>query len=190
MRRDAGRRMGMIRRRSRQLQHWRHPQAAVGHVDESIQRLLAPLPMCLQTSYTYASLAIGSTIASIRAARNCTTKQIPYNLSVTLSPCGGIHGKLLMGNSSTRKILILSALPRNFVGKFLQRLLFEPPSRSGVFQNQDAAIVGRDLGSFPCLQRRKHGTRGGYGGGSNLVQVTQETQEAEGCALYHWHRRS
>jgi len=33
--------------------------------------------------------------------------------------------------------------------------LRETPSRSGVFEDENAAIVERDLGSFPCLQRRK-----------------------------------
>ena len=62
----------------------------------------------------------------------------------------GFIGKLLNAKNT-----YLSALSRNFVGKFMQRHLFGPPSRSGVFENQDAAIAKRDLGRFPCLQRRK-----------------------------------
>jgi hypothetical protein len=39
---------------------------------------------------------------------------------------------------------------KNFVEKFLRRILWWTPSRSGVFENQSPAIIERDFGSFPC----------------------------------------
>ena len=57
------------------------------------------------------------------------------------------------GNCSNTKIPIRSALPRDFVGKSLgERFSWRAPSRSGVFENEDAAIVEWDFGGFDDLE--------------------------------------
>ena len=64
--------------------------------------------------------------------------------------CCRIHG----GNAKARKYLSgprCQGFFEKFFEKFLQRFSWGTPSRSGVFENQDAAIIERDFGSFQIV---------------------------------------